>query len=395
MRKVIAIDATSLKTSYKGFLIVATAQDGNRHLYPLAWGIVDTENDASWNWFMRKLAGVIPDSDDMVLISDRHQSIANAIRDVYRRAKHAFCAYYISQNIKTLVNKGVQGKKNKNGESVAGMFYKCAECYTEKEFLELWEDFCERSVEPVKWARCYFPGERYNLLTTNGAESINSVLKKARTLPLLGLLDVIVDKTIEWWCKHRACAFSSTQELTPEVHKELHRWYRTSKAFSIREINRNWKEYEVTEDNGKTYFVDLGKKCCDCKVWDVDKYPCSHAIKALHEHGDKEKLLEYCSSYYTRATWELAYVDSVYPVSDISHWEIPDHIAELKVDPPAIRDRRVGRPMTNRIKSAGEKRIKKRKSRLKVGDSEEENEAHSKRMKTKAYEVRVQLRDEM
>ncbi|XP_010525419.1 PREDICTED: uncharacterized protein LOC104803215 [Tarenaya hassleriana] len=158
---------------------------------------------------MKKLVEVIPDSNDMVMISDRHQSISNDVRDVYKRAKHAYCAYHISQNIKTLVNKGVRGKRNKNGDSVAGMFYKCAKSYTEKEFTILWGEFCDRlskvveylkkSVEPVKWARCYFPGERYNLLTTNGAETINSVLRKARRLPLLGLINVIVDKTVEWW----------------------------------------------------------------------------------------------------------------------------------------------------------------------------------------------------
>ena len=46
MRKVFAIDGTFLKTCYKGCLLVATAQDGNRHCYPIAWAVVDSENDA-------------------------------------------------------------------------------------------------------------------------------------------------------------------------------------------------------------------------------------------------------------------------------------------------------------------------------------------------------------
>ena len=48
MKKIISIDGTFLKTSYKGCLVVAIAQDGNCHCYPIAWVILDSEHDASW-----------------------------------------------------------------------------------------------------------------------------------------------------------------------------------------------------------------------------------------------------------------------------------------------------------------------------------------------------------
>ncbi|XP_062097873.1 uncharacterized protein LOC133803773 isoform X2 [Humulus lupulus] len=49
MRKVIYIDGTHLKNQFGGNLLIAIAQDGNFQIYPLAFGIVDSENDASWN----------------------------------------------------------------------------------------------------------------------------------------------------------------------------------------------------------------------------------------------------------------------------------------------------------------------------------------------------------
>ncbi|BBN70309.1 hypothetical protein Prudu_1456S003400 [Prunus dulcis] len=51
MRPVIAVDATHLKCKYKGVLFVATAFDGNRNIYPVAFGIGDLETDAAWEWF--------------------------------------------------------------------------------------------------------------------------------------------------------------------------------------------------------------------------------------------------------------------------------------------------------------------------------------------------------
>ncbi|CAL2238283.1 unnamed protein product [Prunus armeniaca] len=55
MRLVIAVDATHLKSKYKGVMFVANAFDGNRNIYPLAFGIGDLETNASWHWFFTKL----------------------------------------------------------------------------------------------------------------------------------------------------------------------------------------------------------------------------------------------------------------------------------------------------------------------------------------------------
>ena len=40
-------------------------------------------------------------------------------------------------------------------------------------------------------------------MTTNIAESMNSVLKEARTLPIHKLTDCIIDKLQEWFAKKR------------------------------------------------------------------------------------------------------------------------------------------------------------------------------------------------
>ena len=45
IRKVIVVDGTFLESKYKGVLLVATALDGNSSLYPIAFGVVDSEND--------------------------------------------------------------------------------------------------------------------------------------------------------------------------------------------------------------------------------------------------------------------------------------------------------------------------------------------------------------
>lgn len=46
-RKFVAMNGTWLKSNYKGVLLIPSAQDGNFQMYPIAWVVVDSENDAS------------------------------------------------------------------------------------------------------------------------------------------------------------------------------------------------------------------------------------------------------------------------------------------------------------------------------------------------------------
>ncbi|XP_010496594.1 PREDICTED: uncharacterized protein LOC104773645 [Camelina sativa] len=47
MRKVVVVDGTFLKGEFKGTLLIATTQDGNFNIFPLAYAVVDTEKDVS------------------------------------------------------------------------------------------------------------------------------------------------------------------------------------------------------------------------------------------------------------------------------------------------------------------------------------------------------------
>ena len=379
MRKVIAVDGTFLKTKYRGTMIVATAQDGNYHQYPLAFAVVDSENNDSWRWFMTKLQEIIPDDDELVFISDRHQSILKAVAEVYKKSTHGFCAWHLSQNIKTRVKSKARDdpevdkekrKKGKTYRSVATKFMDIAESYTISEFNQLYGDYksrypkateyLENSVEVGKWARCYFPGSRYNILTTNGAECINGVLKKARAYPLIPLADAIVEKISEWFNRHRkeSCLGSSSQLLTPAIEKELHSRYKKSTFYEVRELNMSTLEFHVTGEDG-SFLVDLEKKTCTCKVFDIDKIPCAHALAAFP--GGPNNMYTLCSKYYLKELWSLAYVQTIYPVPELSEWIVPDDVQDVKVYAPEFKAKR-GRLQQTRFPSVGEYRKRKIRS---------------------------------
>ncbi|KAL7248022.1 hypothetical protein ACSBR2_002840 [Camellia fascicularis] len=51
-RPLLFVDGTFYKGRYKGHLLAATSKDGNQGLFPLAFAIVDAENQDNWMWFL-------------------------------------------------------------------------------------------------------------------------------------------------------------------------------------------------------------------------------------------------------------------------------------------------------------------------------------------------------
>ena len=99
----IEIDETFLKAKYLRTLFIVACKDGNNQMYLVAFGIGDSYNNASWEWFLTKLHDVIGHVDDLFLISYRHGSIEGAVHKVFPHARHGFCTYHIGQNLRTNV----------------------------------------------------------------------------------------------------------------------------------------------------------------------------------------------------------------------------------------------------------------------------------------------------
>ncbi|KAL5544370.1 hypothetical protein UlMin_008154 [Ulmus minor] len=177
-------------------------------------------------------------------------------------------------------------------------------------------DYLSNQVGVEKWARAMFKGERYNIMTTNIVEALNSTLKRARVYPLLLLLDANVEKMIEWFNERQEMAHNLTSPLTPECERRLRYVWAEAGMLAPTRINENeWVIREIREN-----------KFYDC-----------------------------CSPFYNAEYWRLAYVESVYPVPSQSNWEIPDEIQEVVVLPPDLKEQRKrGRPRNNRYRSSGE-----------------------------------------
>ncbi|CAL9025821.1 unnamed protein product, partial [Prunus brigantina] len=202
IRPVIALDGTFLKGKYRGTLFVATCKDGNNQIYPIAFGVGDSENDASWNWFLTKLRGAIGDINDLVFISDRHESIRKAISTIFPDAHHGACIFHISQNL----------KNHFKHERAHSLYFRAAKAYLVHEFDRLMVQIFNidskvgdylNAAGYEKWARAHFNGKRYNLMTTNIAECFNSITRDARKLPITNFMEYLRMNILQKWFHER------------------------------------------------------------------------------------------------------------------------------------------------------------------------------------------------
>lgn len=172
---VICVDGSHLKGPYNGTLLLATVQDANKQIYPLAWGIVDAETNKLWPWFLSNLRDLIDDSEELVLVSDKKTSIEKAIYQLFPSSHHGCCMWHTEKNL----------IKRYNNASSGFLFKRVATTYRVEERTVL-----GASRFPF-WSRSLFVGHQYNILTNNNAESLNEMLRHASSLPITSLVEHI------------------------------------------------------------------------------------------------------------------------------------------------------------------------------------------------------------
>ncbi|KAH0644976.1 hypothetical protein KY284_032860 [Solanum tuberosum] len=166
--------------------------DGEGHIFPLAYGIIDSENDAAWTWFFVQLKEAYGERSNMCVVSDRNESIIKAVTRVYNNVSHYACMWHLWGN--------VEKKFRKSSKELSPAFYTMAKTCNKLEFDRLLD-----TVEKVdvgvkeylklagydKWSRCHAETHRGWAMTSNIVESINGALVSARELSIFNFLEEV------------------------------------------------------------------------------------------------------------------------------------------------------------------------------------------------------------
>ncbi|CAA7016307.1 unnamed protein product [Microthlaspi erraticum] len=300
MRKVVVVDATYLQGKYKGTLLTASTQDGNFNIFPIAFGVVDTENHESWEW-TRECYGLVKKAASAYRLLEFNQLFAQI-----QALDPALHKYLVEADVRL-------------------------------------------------WTRVYFPGNRYNFTTSNIAESLNNVLSPFRGSPIVQLLDAARALLTRWFAARRKNASLMKTTLTRGVEKLLESRVEDAKLGTAQEIDGHQSQVTC---GGVLHVVNLTEKKCTCRRFDLDKLPCVHAIAAAEAKGMSQIALAH--TYFRRTSLYNSYAKNVMP-RDVS-FPVPENVIAKLCKPPVVHQP-PGRPKNSRMKSALEVAMENKRPR--------------------------------
>lgn len=362
-RPLLGLDRTYLKSKYLGTLLLATGFDGDGALFPLAFGVVDEENDDNWMWFLSELHNLLEINTEnmprLTILSDRQKGIVDGVEANFPTAFHGFCMRHLSDSF----------RKEFNNTMLVNLLWEAAHALTVIEFeakvLEIEEisqdaAYWIRRIPPRLWATAYFEGQRFGHLTANIVESLNNWILEASGLPIIQMMECIRRQLMTWFNERRETSMQWTSILVPSAERRVAEALERARTYQV--LRANEAEFEVISHEG-TNIVDIRNRCCLCRGWQLYGLPCAHAVAALL--SCRQNVHRFTESCFTVATYRKTYSQTIHPIPDKSLWkELSDadpsasQAAEIIINPPKSL-RPPGRPRKKRVRAEDRGRVKR------------------------------------
>ncbi|CAL8162558.1 unnamed protein product [Prunus armeniaca] len=174
------------------------------------------------------------------------------------------------------------------------------------------------TIPNENWSNAFFPGKKYGEMCSNLVEWFNSWIVVEHKLPIFQLFERLqkaVDIGRHW-------DVSRSSEHVFEVRAEY------------------------------SFVIDIQQCTCSCHQWQLNGFPCAHAIAAIL--ADYDDPYDYFEPYFIADYYRNCYDIPIVPDPDVEK-ESPEGLEDFIVKPPLTK-KPPGRPRTKRIKSSVEDR---------------------------------------
>nr|KAJ0202631.1 hypothetical protein LSAT_V11C500273190 [Lactuca sativa] len=324
----------------KGEILTAIGRDADNHVYPIAWAVVNVENKDNWTWFIDNLVADLDlgAGNGLVVISDQHKGLLQAVADQLPHVEHRQCARHIFANF----------RKKFIGLELKSLFLEAAMSRIKKITDTGYTYLMAR--KPETWCRAFFShGYACEAVENGVAERFNAMIKQIRKKPIITMLEEIRILLMKRF-------FHQGQEAT--------KWrgnYGPNIQLKLNEFGKDMRLWTMVPSSGDVfetrygYKVDLANHTCTCNLWMLSGIPCVHTQAAInYVHKDPS---EFISSWFHKDKYNIQ------PVGGSNLWPMTEFIKPL---PPPVR-RMPGRPKVNKVKHASKSEDAKYPSqRLKV-----------------------------
>ncbi|XP_055800402.1 uncharacterized protein LOC129869828 [Solanum dulcamara] len=216
-----------------------------------------------------------------------------------------------------------------------------------------------------KWSRAHFPGNRYDVMTTNIAESINSMFLAEREFPITALFNSINRRFAQKFHERRMMLANTSTICVPSVERKIRENVTIGNTLLAHQIS--FHTFSII-GHGSVAMVDLNNRSCSCREFDLNKIPCPHAIAAIRIQFRDDyglRVYDFVSPYYSVWSYKHAYEKLIHPVLSEEFWEFPPELLESKIPCPYVV-RKPGRKKRKRAPSVLERGSKKKKNKCSI-----------------------------
>ncbi|PHT43393.1 hypothetical protein CQW23_17418 [Capsicum baccatum] len=188
----------------------------------------------------------------------------------------------------------------------------------------------ENVLDFEKWSKAHFSGNRYDVMTINIAESLNSVLMDEWVYPMSYIFNSIAIKFGENFRERQAFVDGQNNKFVPCAERILRDNKSANDFLYVTNANGGLDQFAVFE-NGITAKVNMLERSLSCRKFNLVKIPCEHAIRALRaKYGDGvgygNSIYEYSSHIYKAETYLLAYSKAINVVPPEDEWTVPQEV---------------------------------------------------------------------
>ncbi|XP_039125133.1 uncharacterized protein LOC120261340 [Dioscorea cayenensis subsp. rotundata] len=345
-RPLLFLDRIPLKANNQWKLLVAAAVDGNDEILPVAFGLVEAETCASWQWFLEQLKCALDSCGNLTIISSRKMGLDESVPQVFQDCFHSYSLSHLMEEFKTQINNGsspeemkdamVEAFKGAAQTSVLDYFTTCIE-----KISTISKDAGDWviSTKPSHWSDALFKGIRYGYFSSNIAEFFSTFLEVKDESSVVQIIDTLMVKLIILIDSRRQACNSWEGTMTPSTEKKLEK--EMYKVHTLNVVRSSDAMFEVRGSTSEV--VDIESWECTCRKWQITRLPCVHAIAVIDHSG--KSVYDYCSQYYTTACYSMTYSASINRVPDIEN--IISSQGPTSYPPPSSRP--PGRPKRKRI----------------------------------------------
>ena len=220
-RPYLAVDSTFLTGRFRGQLCISCAVDGHNWMYPVAVGVIDSETNENWVWFMGRLKEAIGSPPGLTFSTDCGQAVMNGVSEVFPEAEHRECMYHLVQNF----------KKRYSGKVFDEHLWASAYSWSPYMFDKHYQAMAAAKAEAMKylqdthkklWTRSQFgTASKVDYVTNNLAESFNNWIKGEKQKHLDDLMDTIRQKILIKWNHRKRVARKFEGKILPHIVQKL------------------------------------------------------------------------------------------------------------------------------------------------------------------------------